>query len=603
MNYDKLTDELDKKMLDFNLKMTGFLATLLVKPLALATDVFFRKDFGERYLTPNSAVVSILLWVAASVYASHETGRDNPILQGLWALGLHEIAQWISEHDYAKTIGWIMVIASGFMVVRNLTQTRARTTTGHMWYSLSRGASIFGNENKTRDLMIAAMSVGILCLFAPTLALLFAVSRIVSYQVESSQQNAFYSRYLDAMDAKIQAEYLQRALDKGEPPDNTEGLYCPLPKSFKGEHRQRVARVVAGGPFNPGATQERPHSLQSFPPPRGGEPAPAAAFPSQEVAMKSALQDARNTAAETLSSILKSKRIIRFAVVGLILLAVVAVATPVVRFIHAEMTRPAAVAASTPAHPANPNRGNSTAPAPQARTQSQATPPVATPAPDIKSAEEKSNFEARVQAAVDTLRRQDAEKAAAALEAQKREEQAKEQAALEAQKRQEAERLAALEIQKQQEKERAAALELQKQQETAKVLEQVKTALADQEAQRAKLLADCETRLTNNTNKIAKVATASRKTLQHNNDVLKEKIETALKTEDDSFKHIEGLLPPLAPSPQPDPRQVGIELTNYMAKVEKVRQQLTGMLADQDTDISNAPPQKGLLDFINITVH
>jgi len=26
-------------------------------------------------------------------------------------------------------------------------------------------------------------------------------------------------------------------------------------------------------------------------------------------------------------------------------------------------------------------------------------------------------------------------------------------------------------------------------------------------------------------------------------------------------------------------------------------------LADQDTDISNAPPQKGLLDFINITVH
>jgi hypothetical protein len=40
-----------------------------------------------------------------------------------------------------------------------------------------------------------------------------------------------------------------------------------------------------------------------------------------------------------------------------------------------------------------------------------------------------------------------------------------------------------------------------------------------------------------------------------------------------------------------------------MVKVEKVRQQLTGMLADQDTDISNAPPQKGLLDFIKITTH
>jgi hypothetical protein len=475
--------------------------------------------------------------------------------------------------------GWFMIMASGFMGGRSLFYTRTRAATGQMWYSLSRGASIFGNENKLRDIMIAAVAVGILSLFSPGLALLFAVSRIVSYQMEARQQSAFYNRYLDAMDAKIQAEYLQRALDKGEPPVNTEGLYCPLPKGFKGEHRQRVARVVAGGPFNPGATPERPHPPQSFPPPKGGEPAPAAVVLPQEVAMQSALHDARNTAAETLSSILRSKRIIRFAVVGLILLAVVAVATPVTRFIHAQMNRPAAVVAA-PAQPAKPIP---------------AALPVA--APDTKSAAEISNSAALAQAALDAQKRQEAEKQAA-LEAQKREEQAKEQAALEAQKRQEAERLAALELQKQQEKERAAALELQKQQETARVVEQVKTALADQEAQRAKLLADCETRLANNTNKIAKVATASRKTLQQNNDVLKEKIETALKTEDDSFKHMEGLLPPLAPNPQPDPRLIGVELTNYMAKVEKVRQQLTGMLADQDTDISNAPPQRGLLDFL-----
>ena len=579
-SYDKLTDELDKKMLNFTLKMTGLLATLIVKPLALATDVFFRKDFGERFLTGNSLVVSWFLWAAASHTSSIWGGQENLTVQWLWKHGFHKIAQWLIDHDYSVTIGWFMIMASGFMGGRSLFYTRTRAATGQMWYSLSRGASIFGNENKLRDIIIAAVAVGILSLFSPGLALLFAVSRIVSYQMEARQQSAFYNRYLDAMDAKIQAEYLQRALDKGEPPVNTEGLYCPLPKGFKGEHRQRVARVVAGGPFNPSATQDRPQPPQSFPPPRGGEPAPAAVVLPKEVAMQSALQDARNTAAETLASILKSKRIIRFAVVGLILLAVVAVATPVARFIHAQMSRPAAVAAAAPAQPTKPI-------------------PAALPvvAPNTKSAAEISNSAALAQAALDAQKRQEAEKQAA-LEAQKREEQAKAAAALEAQKRQEAERLAALELQKQQEKERAAALELQKQQETARVVEQVKTALADQEAQRAKLLADCETRLANNTNKIAKVATASRKTLQQNNDVLKEKIETALKTEDDSFKHMEGLLPPLAPNPQPDPRLIGVELTNYMAKVEKVRQQLTGMLADQDTDISNAPPQRGLLDFL-----
>ena len=300
--------------------------------------------------------------------------------------------------------------------------------------------------------------------------------------------------------------------------------------------------------------------------------------------MQSALHDARNTAAETLASILKSKRIIRFAVVGLILLAVVAIATPVTRFIHAQMNRPAAVVAA-PAQPAKPI-------------------PAALPvvAPDTKSAAEISNSAALAQAALDAQKRQEAEKQAA-LEAQKREEQAKEQAALEAQKRQEAERLAALELQKQQEKERAAALELQKQQETARVVEQVKTALADQEAQRAKLLADCETRLANNTNKIAKLATASRTSLTKNNDDFRDKIAKNAQINAGSLENMRQDMQAVSANPKLDPRIIRDLLTTYITGMESWQKSTLDIFSDFDKAISNAPPQRGLLDFIKITTH
>lgn len=593
--------------------------------LSTATEPFFRKDMGERYLDAGSLNGGAIIWAGATLVA-------------LWLPELRSAAsllfEFVGYFKLARLFGhWQSTLATGGLLVffhmkfgrESIALMAKYRADGTAYHTQSRGIPRWeGNQVFVPIGIIVA-----LFLFDMPVGVLFVISCFMSASLAGEQQAAIYARYLDELDKKIEQEYLENAI-LGKCPTEITQLHKPLAADLNSDLRKNIAaaavgksvRIVAKSPKRagagpdggtspdppppanaPDATSGEPQTAQTFTVGQSRGSRSAAAIPSQQADLNSAFQTATATAKETLANILKSKRIIRFAVVGMILLAVVAAATPVVRFIHSEMTRPAAVAASTSAQPTNPHRGNSTAPAPQARTQSQANTPVATPAPDIKSAEEKSNFEARVQAAVDALRRQDAEKAAAALEAQKREEQAKEQAALEAQKRQEAERQAALELQKQQEKERAAALELQRQQETAKVLEQVKTALADQEAQRAKLLADCETRLANNTNKIAKVATASRKTLQHNNDVLKEKIETALKTEDDSFKHIEGLLPPLAPSPQPDPRQVGIELTNYMAKVEKVRQQLTGMLADQDTDISNAPPQKGLLDFINITVH
>jgi hypothetical protein len=347
----------------------GLIATLLVKPLALATDVFFRKDFGERYLAQNSAALALILWGLAPKLALLWGQGLNPLLQLIYDAGLHKIAYWFFRHDCTNAFGFLIGCAYGFMAVRNITQTRRRSASGQIWYSMSRGGSIFGIENKARDLLIAFGAVAILGLLAPSLALLFFISRLVSYQVEASQQAAFYNRYLDAMDAKVQAKYLRRALDKGEPPDDTDGLYCPLSKAFKGEYRQRVARVVAGGPFDASvadAVAEKPQTRPQFATAQSSRPEPASSVPSQQADLKAAFQDAKATAAETLSRILRSKRIIRLTVIGLILVALVAVSIPVFRFIQSQSSKsaipPVAVAEQTQPPRANPATPPPTAP-------------------------------------------------------------------------------------------------------------------------------------------------------------------------------------------------------------------------------------------------
>jgi DMSO/TMAO reductase YedYZ heme-binding membrane subunit len=61
MTYEKLNDTLDKKMLDFNLKILGLAASLLFRPLALASEPFFRKNMGERYFTGTTAAIAAVL--------------------------------------------------------------------------------------------------------------------------------------------------------------------------------------------------------------------------------------------------------------------------------------------------------------------------------------------------------------------------------------------------------------------------------------------------------------------------------------------------------------------------------------------------------------
>jgi hypothetical protein len=123
-----------------------------------------------------------------------------------------------------------------------------RRKNGEIWHSLSWGESVFGSENFRRDLIIAALIGILLTLLNVPIGLFFFASQFASYSLRRKHDAMLYRRYLDQMDAKIEHESLKPALEKGRPPKETSGLYCPLPKAFQGDHRARVARVIAGGP-------------------------------------------------------------------------------------------------------------------------------------------------------------------------------------------------------------------------------------------------------------------------------------------------------------------------------------------------------------------
>jgi hypothetical protein len=560
MSEFNFSDEMQKKLNNFNMKMLGLLPTLLVKPLALATDVFFRKDFGERYLTTSSVLVSGFLWVLATNFAYIYQGGASPFIELIFKLGLHRTAQWLYHHDYSNKVGWIVIFAHSFLAWRNLILTRVRAASGQVWYSVSRGSSIFGTENKIRDGIIAVVLVLVLGVFADSLGLLCFISFCVSHHLAAREQAFFYNQYLDAVDAKIQAEYLQRALDKGEPPGFTDGLYCPLSKDFKGEYRERVARVVAGGPFDAGVIDvkpEKPQARHQFATAQSSRPEPVTSTPAQQADLKSAFQDATGTAKETLSQILRSKRIIRFAVIGLVLLACVAVGVAVVRLIQ--------------------SRSNQSSVAPVAVSQ-QTQPPAVTPATKPENPAVVEN---------------------AKQEVLRLEERTKAEAALEIQKQKEKEKAAALEAQRRQEAERQAALEQQKHEENQRIFEQIKTTLAVETEQVSKFKAECQTRLDNNTNKIAGVARSARKNLNQFNDTARANFPKALQEQEDMLNHFQGLLPSLSADPQSDPRKFGDQMTNYIAAIEDTRQKFTTALNDLDTDISNAP-KRIIIPFLNI---
>jgi hypothetical protein len=598
MDEDKLLDKFTNSLTKAATQIAGAVVFAVFAAASMATQPFFRKNLGERYFTAFRVLISSLGWYALIVVsASYSQNRYGKVSVILVSLGI------------------VILLAYLFLSYLNFRAIRRRKVTGEIWHSRSTGESLFGSENAKRDLLIEAVVFTLLLFVSVFHAGFFCLSRLMCYAAQAAAWAALYNRYLDIQDAKIESAFMETALREGFPPRLTGGVYRPLPGCFTGERRANVARIVAHGSFDantadaapgkPQTPQPAPAPSQTPKPPttgQGREPEPIPSIPSPAANLKSAFQTAKDTAADTLASMLRSKRVIRMTIGVLVIVALVAVAIPVGRFIRAEWNRPAPVAASQsePAQLPKAAPANDTPSISQVRKQS---PALAAPAPEIKSAAEASNSAALAQAALELKRRQEQEKADAEAAAQK-------QAALELAKKQEAEKLAAAAVQQHQELEKPGAelakllragnatpVQTTKQQERDKVIEQIKSTLTNQTAQLSKFRTDMQTRLESTTNKIASTPSSVRKTLNKSNTDMRVQLIELIQNQEKFLNQFQETLPAMIANPRLDPPQINTRLTNSIAKIESERREFISILDSMDATISNSIPKKQTLDW------
>ena len=238
MNYERRNDHLDKKITDFNLKLFDLIFGVLYKPLGTATEPFFRKNLGARYFTMTSAIFGVMLWMFAASLGKIFSSSAPESFSGVGALAKFGAPDFLGG-----------IVAGVFFVLAtvNIAASWVQQNEGINWHSLSRGQCLWGIESPWLDAGISIVAGALLLKFTPITGLLFVASRIISWSMVHKERRSIYARYLDVMDAKIEAEHLEVALRDGAPPKLTEGLYGPLPKRIKGQHRATVARIVAGG--------------------------------------------------------------------------------------------------------------------------------------------------------------------------------------------------------------------------------------------------------------------------------------------------------------------------------------------------------------------
>jgi len=535
--YDKLSDTFDAKLLDFNLKFVTLLATLLIRPLANATDPFFRKNLGCRYFTIGSFLAAGFLWFVAM--------RLEPLINGFLRTGLElfgytELAQWVGRFHVPAWVGWGMFMAFSVLAGRNLGAAQLRESNGSVWHSMSRGESIFGSENPARDFIITIVVCLVLGYVSPPLGLLFGLSRWMSFVLARKQQRSIYARYLDEMDRRIEAGNLETTLRDGPSPKTTGGLYCPLPARIKGEHRATVARIVTHSSLRPvPAVEQRP----------AGSPTSA----------KPTAADTSSTAPATPAAKTKSaSKAATYPVRNLVLGLVIVVALIVGGYFLAGWFKGNSQTAVSP---------------PPVTPTAQAQPsPVTTPAPP-------QNAPARpvIAPAIQPSALATSLTSVASAEAQ-----AAQNAALLA--KQEAARAAAQRLE-----------EARRLQQRAKAVEQLQTMLTTQTEELAKFADLCENRQSANTNKINSVSRSNRASLHEKNNSLGRQTRQEI----DIQKTILGKLEEAVRKLNSDQQAAPLETQNYcdsqITIMEKNRQTLTAAWDALEVQIAKAPAPKGLL--------
>jgi hypothetical protein len=200
-----------------------------------ATDIFFRKDMGERYFSGESLIGGVALWIigtAASTifYFSFSALLGSQAFAGLLILG-------------CLSTGSSLVVSQCILGWENIVKMAKYRADGLAYHTRSRGIPRWGNKT----ILVLIGMVIVLLVFNIVSAVFFIASCAMSAKLAAEQDAAIYARYLDALDRKIEQEYLESAI-LGKCPTEITQLSRPLPAGMKAELRTNIAAAAVGKP-------------------------------------------------------------------------------------------------------------------------------------------------------------------------------------------------------------------------------------------------------------------------------------------------------------------------------------------------------------------
>jgi hypothetical protein len=213
------------------------------KQLSTASEPLFRKDMGERYLPAGNLQCGCLIWILATAIA-----LCFPSCRSAAAI-LCKALHWGSLASVFQF--WLFTLATGAMLAsanfaygnESIALMAKYRADGTAYHTMSRGIPRWG-ENQT---LVAIGITAVLFLFDLPAGILFLASCGMSAKLAAEQQAAIYARYLDALDAKIEQEYLESAI-LGQCPTEITQLHKPLPPDMNADLRANIAAAAVGKP-------------------------------------------------------------------------------------------------------------------------------------------------------------------------------------------------------------------------------------------------------------------------------------------------------------------------------------------------------------------
>jgi hypothetical protein len=213
------------------------------RQLSTASEPLLRKNMGERYLSGDAIGGGAAIWILSTLVALafKDTRSAGAVLDGLTSF--HHLAFFSNNIVATILVGGALIFFHARFGLENTKIMSKYRAEGLPYHTQSRGVSRWEGGQA----LVPYGIVIVLLLFDLPAGVLFIISCGMSFKLASEQQAAIYSRYLDALDAKIEQEYLEQAI-LGKCPAEITQLCKPLPAALDEDLRKNIAAAAVGKP-------------------------------------------------------------------------------------------------------------------------------------------------------------------------------------------------------------------------------------------------------------------------------------------------------------------------------------------------------------------